>query len=413
MSTDSIPLHCFAYGEHLDELAQRSLGYRLLAPVRPAPWSGEVEALARRLQATPYPDHWPPTDLFCSVLLADGSRLVAVVRYGLADHTPSARRGGLEFLGVVAPGNLSVEYALTVYSWLRQRRASAPDLHALGGQTELSEVVATASPPVTPADPVPILPIRLWQEGALLFAAAAPSDPDHRISMLEQGAGGKWQWLPLVASDFPLQTYAQRGPLIAWTPHLAGVALKVDRRASQGTDRPARASRRAALLVAGALVLLALLMAANLWATLHRSRRPESAPSPDTTTLRDSGSSPSDPDKSASRAAVPQARQAFADALYSLLVERGGQSEWDALRDPLLARYESAAREHPELRLPESDARGRAAVGAAVLLSQRTTRRIEDAIKKALADRGFDPELVNVACQRVREQLIEEARKRE
>ena len=51
------------------------------------------------------------------------------------------------------------------------------------------------------------------------------------------------------------------------------------------------------------------------------------------------------------------------------------------------------------------------AVGAVLLLNERSARRIEDTIKKALANRGFDAELVNVACQRVREQLLEEARK--
>jgi hypothetical protein len=411
MSAHPISLHCFAYGEHLDELAQRSLGYRLLAPARPAPWSGEVEALARRLQATPFPDHWPPTDLFCSVLLADGSRLVAVARYGLADHTPSARRGGLECIGAVAPGNLSVAHALTLYSWLRQRRAAVSDLHALGGEAALSEILATTSRQATTVDPVPVLPIRLWQEGALLFAAAAPSDPDHRIGMLEQGAGDKWQWLPLVGSDFPLQAFAQRGPLIAWTPHLAGVALKVDRHSSKEADRPARSLQRASLLVVSALVLLALLVAVNLWATLHASRQPNSSPSPDAATARNDGTAPADADKSASQAAARQARQAFADALYAVLAERGVQFEWDALRDPLLARYERAAREHPDLRLPEGDAKGRVAVGAAALFAERSAGRIEEAIKKALAKRGFDPELVSVACQRVREQLIEEARK--
>jgi hypothetical protein len=411
MSAHPITLHCFAYGEHLDDLAQRSLGYRLLAPSRPAPWSGEVEALARRLQATPYPDHWPPTELFCSLLLADGSRLVAVARYGLADHTPSARRSGLEFVGAVGPASLSVEQALSVYSWLRQRRAGASDLHALGSEVQLSDILATASPQPSSADPVPILPIRLWQEGALLFAAAAPSDPDHRIGMLEQGAGGKWQWLPLVGSDFPLQTYAQRGPLIAWTPHLAGVALKLDRHGAPGMDRSIRKTRRASLAVAGALALLALLMAANLWATLHASRRPDSPSGPSPANLLHDGASPADASKSASPAAADQARQAFADSLYVLLAERGGQQEWDSIREPLLARYESAARAHPELRLPEGDAKGRAAVGATVLLSERSAHRIEETIKKALANRGFDPELVNVACQRVREHLIEEARK--
>src|SRR5260370_27332434 len=103
MSATDAVLRCFAYGEHLDGLAQRSLGYRLLAPARPQPWSAEVEALARRLQTTPYPDHWPPTDLFCSVLLADRSRLIAVARYGLADPTPSGRRRGLAFIAAIRP----------------------------------------------------------------------------------------------------------------------------------------------------------------------------------------------------------------------------------------------------------------------------------------------------------------------
>ena len=55
----------FAYGEDLEPGSGRSLGYRLLVP--PAgEWTGEVEALARRLQAAPYPDTWPAVDLFCS-----------------------------------------------------------------------------------------------------------------------------------------------------------------------------------------------------------------------------------------------------------------------------------------------------------------------------------------------------------
>src|SRR6516225_1963263 len=82
----SVILQGFAYGECLDDLPQRSLGFRLLAPAEPEPWCPEVEALARLLQTAPYPDHWPPADLFCSVLLADGRRVVAVARYGLCDQ---------------------------------------------------------------------------------------------------------------------------------------------------------------------------------------------------------------------------------------------------------------------------------------------------------------------------------------
>src|SRR5262249_21200864 len=186
MSTSDANLRCFAYGEHLDGLAQRSLGYRLLAPARPQPWSAEVEALARRLQTTPYPDHWPPTDLFCSVLLADRSRLIAVARYSLADHTPSGRRGVLELNGTPRPAHLSGPEAAAVYQWLRQRRSSVTDLHALGGEETLAKALSTVPAQLPSSDPVPVLPVRLWQEGALLFAGTTPTEPDHRMGMLEQ-----------------------------------------------------------------------------------------------------------------------------------------------------------------------------------------------------------------------------------
>src|SRR3954465_10186710 len=122
-----------AYGEDRGGGAGRSLGYRLLAPAAPASWVAEVETLARRLQASPYPDHWPATDLFCSVLLADGSRLVALARYGLNDHTPNPRPGGLELIGVVTPAILEVHQARAVYEWVKQRRATTDDLHSLRG----------------------------------------------------------------------------------------------------------------------------------------------------------------------------------------------------------------------------------------------------------------------------------------
>src|SRR6516164_4220690 len=269
MSTLGIMLDGFAYGEDLDGLPSRSLGYRLLAPPEPAPWSAEVEALARRLQGAPYPDHWPPTDLFCSVLLADGRRLVAVARYGLADHTPSHRRGGLELIGVLGPGELDVPSALAVYRWLQARRAQSDNLHALGGRFALADALAAAPPVPAPADPVPVLPIRLWQEGALLFAATAPGDPSHRLGLLEQGAGRAWQWLPLVGPDFPLAAYAQRGPLVAWTPHLAGVAVKVDRKQPEGAPRAPPTSRFLLACCAVLLFLFLGLAGATLWQTAN------------------------------------------------------------------------------------------------------------------------------------------------
>jgi hypothetical protein len=407
MSTTGAGLHCFAYGEHVDSLAQRSLGYRLLAPAQKEAWSAEVEMLARRLQASPYPDHWPPTDLFCSVLLADGQRLIALARYGLADHTPSHRRGGLELIGVVGPAGLSVTAALSVYQWLRQRRASAEDLHALGGTVALSDAVSSLPPPVPPSDPVPVLPIRLWQEGALLFAATAPSDPDHRVNLLEQGAGGTWQWLPLVGADFPLQTFAQRGPLVAWTPHLAGVALKLDRKPAEEHRSPIRIRRLRNVAVAVMLVSLVALMVGNLWATLVLVSR-VSAASAET---RDSVPTPRTVADDKRQAGPPadkdQPREQFAAALYELLADQ----EWDRIPEPLQTRYVRAAKDHPELRLKSANLKGRAAVGAVSLLAERSAGRIEAAIKKALLKRGFDEELIQIACQRIHEHLIEEAKK--
>src|SRR5438034_9543138 len=122
MTATGAELIGFAYGEEVEGVGGapgRSLGFRLLAPAGPQPWTAEVEGLARRLQAAPYPDHWPAADLFCSVLLADDLRLVAVARYGLVDHTPTQRRGGLELVGVVARGALDPATAQGVYQWLQ------------------------------------------------------------------------------------------------------------------------------------------------------------------------------------------------------------------------------------------------------------------------------------------------------
>src|SRR5205807_5824013 len=145
---------------------------------------------------------------------------------------------------------------LAVYRWLRGRRAETENPHTLGGRFGLVDVLAAVPPAPAPADPVPVLPIRLWQEGALLFAATAPSDADHRLGLLEQGAGRAWQWLPLVGPDFPLAAYAQRGPLVAWTPHLAGVAVKVDRKQAEGVTGPAPWQRGVLVI---ALIFVALL----------------------------------------------------------------------------------------------------------------------------------------------------------
>lgn len=395
----------FAYGEDLEGVSLRSLGYRLLAPLHDEPWCAEVEALARRLQAAPYSDHWPPTDLFCSVLLSDGRRIVALARYGLADHTPSQRRGGLELIGVVAPANLDVGAALSIYHWLSERRDAVDDLHQLGGHFSLTEILATVAPAPPNADPLPVLPVRLWQEGALLFAASTPSDPDHRLRLLEQAAGTSWQWLPLVGPDFPLHTYAQRGPLIAWTPHLAGVALKVDHKSTETPIvRPARSGRGARLAVAGLLLLLFGLLAANMW-FLHALQTAIAANTPPSPSAREQPSPPTSQRKDPASNAEA-GRDRFVAALHDLLIEHGGKREWEAEKDRLLARYERLVRTHPDLRVRDGSEQDRMTVAALSVLSERSADRIEDEVRKALSNKGFSDRVIKAACEHVHEQFI-------
>lgn len=204
----------FAYGEAIDPGLQRSLGYRLLAPPAPEPWSDEVQELARALQAADFPDDWPVVEAFCSVLLQDGQRLIGLARYGLSDHTASRRRGGLELVGVLAPGGLGVSSALAIYRWLSGRRAGCSDLRELAVGVLLADVLA-----ISPAESVASasrLPPRLWQEGGILLAAAAADDPDRHLSWLHGSDLRDWQWLPLIPPDFPLSDYARRGPIVAW-----------------------------------------------------------------------------------------------------------------------------------------------------------------------------------------------------
>jgi hypothetical protein len=406
--TNAADLVGFAYGEDLEGVPPRSLGYRLLAPAQPEPWCTEVEALARRLQAAPYSDHWPPTDLFCSVLLADGRRLVGLSRYGLADHTPSQRRGGLELVGVVAPPTLDVRSALAVYSWLQKRREAVEDLHQLGGAFSLADVLATSAPPPPAADPLPVLPVRLWQEGALLFAASTPSDPDHRLRLLEQGAGASWQWLPLVGPDFPLPTYAQRGPLVAWTPHFAGVALKLDRRAdTPAAPRTLRPSRRLRVGVWLLLLVLAGLLGANVWALHDVQRRLAALPAPS------GGAAPAEPARPAPAAAAggDESRDRFVAALKALL-DQGGAQEWQGEQAALLARYERLARARKDLRLRDDDVKGKLTVAAVSVLAERSADRIEDSVRKALADKGFSDRVIKAACDHVHEQFAADVKDR-
>jgi hypothetical protein len=395
----------FAYGEHLDELAQRSLGYRLLAPLPPQAWSEEVEALARRLQTAPYPEHWPASELFCSLLLATGQRLVAVARYGLVDHTPSQRRGGLELIGAVGPVNVTIAQALALYHHFRQRRQETDDLHRLGDCPNVEEILIKQPAQPLPAEPVPVLPIRLWQDGALLFAATGPADPDHNLRLLEEGAGDSWQWLPFIGVDFPLQTIAQRGPAIAWTPHLSGVALKLDRKPVERalSGGPPRLQPAGVLKVLAGVLLVALLFA-NLLELLALKRLVGAALATPAPAAPVSESSDQQLNK-----AAQEAREQLAEGLYDLILDQGGKTELAQNEEQHLAQYERLARSHPALRLMDASAKGKTAIGALTALTGRTADRIEESIRKALVDRGYSDKLIQAACEQVRKQLAAES----
>lgn len=415
----------FAYGEDVEAPNGRSLGFRLLAPAGSEPWTNEVESLARRLQAAPYPDQWPSTDLFCSVLLPDGQRLLALARYGLADHTPSQRRGGLELIGLVGPAGLSVPTALSIYRWLQQRRAQTEELRALGGRFSLEDILsavptekasriedresriekASTSPSsilhppfsrFSRSSPLPVLPIRIWQEGVLLFAATAPSDPDHRLGLLEQGPAENWQWLPLIGEDFPVQSLAARGPVVAWTPHLAGVAVKLDRKP---VIAPAGFGSRTRVLAGGLAVLLVLLLVGNLWALISLGAggfRFGPGSSGDTSNYSD------------------ESQERLAAALLALILEQGNWPEVaqsEQIQKQFMSQYDWLILKHPQLRLREPN--GKAAVGGVgVLLVQRkrNAEQVKKIIEKALADKEFNDKLSKSIADKVYQQLLSETK---
>jgi hypothetical protein len=409
----------FAYGEELETTSGRSLGYRLLAPLAPTAWSAEVEALARRLQAAPYPDTWPTVDLFCSVLLAGGQRLVARARYGLSENTAARRRGGLELIGVVAPPDLGVPAALALYRWLGQRRSAEEDLHRLGGTHRLGDVlgatpVADSPRPDDVTTPVPVLPVRLWQEGVFLFAAAAPTDPDHHLRLLDLASTAQWQWLSLVGPDFPLAASAQRGPLVAWTPHLAGVAVRLDRNHPAPSPAPLRRSRRGRLLIVALLLGIAGLLGGNLWymREVRQALGVAVAPSVSTPTRREADEVPPRTDLNRPTPDSADKRERFARALYSLLSEKEASREWKNDRAALLDRYDRLVRRYPDLAVRPDNEEGKLAVAAASVMGSRSPGRIDEAIRKALEGKGFSERVIQAARDHVREQLTGEVRER-
>jgi hypothetical protein len=153
--------------------------------------------------------------------------------------------------------------------------------------------------------------------------------------------------------------------------------------------------------------VLAALAGGNLWATLAVNKRladaqPLPAPPPDLSTGRQAPPTPPGIDETHDR---------FAEALHDLLLERMGKREWEQAQPVFLARYERAARARPGLRVEDANIKGKLAVGAVSVLSGRSADHVEDAVRKALANRGYDAMLIDAAAERVRQQILEDSKK--
>jgi hypothetical protein len=207
------------------------------------------------------------------------------------------------------------------------------------------------------------------------------------LGLLHQSQDTHWQWLPLVGGDFPLARYADRGPLIAWTPHLAGVAVKLDQ--PPATAAPAAADRRPLVAPIAAAAALAML-AANLWLTATLARRPTQPPAPQ-------------PVAALPSAAEPPASK-LADALHSHLARQGAFRDFNATQ--LLSAYEQLVALDATLRVDTRD--GRLALGAIGVFARRGPAHVEALIREAIAGQGYDPELVNLLCRRVRQKLADD-----
>jgi hypothetical protein len=110
-----------------------------------------------------------------------------------------------------------------------------------------------------------------------------------------------------------------------------------------------------------------------------------------------------------SPAAPPDdSRERFADALHAALQKHMGAREWEQARPHLLGAYERAAGQWLDLRLKDSDVKGKEAVGAVVILSGRSADTVGKAVRAALANKGYDPGLVKTAAERVRQQLLDD-----
>jgi hypothetical protein len=240
-------------------------------------------------------------------------------------------------------------------------------------------------------------PIDIWQEEPLLLAALTPGDPERRLAALNKTFPAAWQWLPFIGPDFPLQTYAERGPVVAWIPHVGTGPMPIDHRS--GAEQPVRPGGRLKVVAALSICLIVLLLGANtllmLLANKSRSSSSEQEVSPapiHRSAVNDS------PQPGAGSSEV------FAQALHRLLQNQQATKEWT--QSQLLQEYQTLLEQDERLRA--SSLEGKIAVGVMGALSRRSAARVEELVREALAHKGYDDELVNLACVRIRERLAKD-----
>jgi hypothetical protein len=153
------------------------------------------------------------------------------------------------------------------------------------------------------------------------------------------------------------------------------------------------------------VVILFALLAGNMWLTylLHQRLQGAPSPPPQSAGVGEGVTRPAPVTAPAMRA--NDNRERFADALASLLRDRGARREGELNKMRLLARYDRLVRERADLRLNDDDVDGKIAVALASVLAERNADHIEEVMQKALAKKGFDDRLVKLACEYVRDQF--------
>jgi hypothetical protein len=149
--------------------------------------------------------------------------------------------------------------------------------------------------------------------------------------------------------------------------------------------------------ILGLALLVSVLV--NLWALV--GTWPKLTP-PNQAELPAPAESPRTSSQPASRESA--AGDEFARGLYRLLQKTRSAEGWTSTE--LVKHYEHSV--NNDERLKVSDREAKAAIGTVSLLSLRSTARIESIIREALTKKGYDPELVNLACRRIRERFAQD-----